>query len=340
MKVLIYFDPKSKLDNFEGTRIRRSLKSALEYQDESYFSSPLSSGYEVVHFIDLTEINKFKKEYGKNFKFVLSLLSTEADLTIPSLFKAATNKLEEGNFVAKRKQLEIINSVDLVFAPSELAKKYLIEKGVTARIEVLPIPLRITRFDISLNPLKTAIFSHFQFPEETKLIVSVIDYRDEAAFEKIKKLAEKFPKYKFICISHTTNRNHLSIRFRNNLKKIPRNLLFIEPLTNDLYSSLLYNASIFVSCNSNYGNDIEVYEAMVSKTQILALKGSIFEDIAIDKENSYVYNSFDALIDGIDSFFNERMELTIEKAAQFCKKASYKSIGVDLIKFYKELEGE
>ena len=50
MKTLVYFQPSSKNDNFEGARMRKTIKGALEVVDSKYTSN-LYDDYDVAHFM-------------------------------------------------------------------------------------------------------------------------------------------------------------------------------------------------------------------------------------------------------------------------------------------------
>ena len=50
MKVLVHFQPSPKFDNFEGARMRKTIKGALEMVETKYTSNLLDD-YDVTHFI-------------------------------------------------------------------------------------------------------------------------------------------------------------------------------------------------------------------------------------------------------------------------------------------------
>ena len=57
MKVLVYFQPSPKHDNFEGARMRKTIKGALEVIDQQYTSN-LYDDYDVAHFMSPDDESK------------------------------------------------------------------------------------------------------------------------------------------------------------------------------------------------------------------------------------------------------------------------------------------
>ena len=79
MRVLIYFKPKAKFDNFEGTRLRKSLKGALEINNMEYTSEYVDR-YDIAHFITPADESKINACIENNIPVVMSALYCESDL--------------------------------------------------------------------------------------------------------------------------------------------------------------------------------------------------------------------------------------------------------------------
>ncbi len=329
---LIYFNPNKKLDNFECSRIRKSLKNSLEINNESYATSILSTQYDIAHFIKVADFAHYSVDLRKGVKTVISCLSSEEDINGRLLFK---NK--KGEYCLEGSDVEILNKIDCVIVPSLKAKEFLISQGVKTRIEVILIPITSVKFEFKDPILKNLIFSYLQLQNDINYMVSSIYIEDYDAFSRISEISKSFPRIKFIVLTHIKVLSNFNLRLRNVLKNKNSNLLFITPLNEELYLSLIYNANAFLNVSSSYGNDQEMIDAMAAKTQIFSLNCSAFSDIAIDKETCYLYNNLDSLIEGIKEFSNGLIEPTTLKAYEFSKEANIQNCSQKLIKIYKEL---
>ena len=78
MKVLVYFQPNSKRDIFEGARIRNTIKGALEIAETRYTSS-LYDSYDVAHFLSPDDEFKINVALEKGVPVVVSALFGEND---------------------------------------------------------------------------------------------------------------------------------------------------------------------------------------------------------------------------------------------------------------------
>ena len=76
MKVLVYFQPSSKHDNFEGARMRKTIKGALEVIGGSYTSN-LYDDYDVAHFMSPDDENKLNIVLERKVPVVVSALFGE-----------------------------------------------------------------------------------------------------------------------------------------------------------------------------------------------------------------------------------------------------------------------
>ena len=78
MKVLVYFQPSPKHDNFEGARMRKTIKGALEVIDLKYTSN-LYDEYDVAHFMSPDDESKLAIALEKKVPIVVSALFGEDD---------------------------------------------------------------------------------------------------------------------------------------------------------------------------------------------------------------------------------------------------------------------
>ncbi len=338
MKPLIYLKTNSKFSNFELFEFKKQIENALILNNQIYSNAPISSDFDVAHFFSLDDVSFYLNNF-KNIKIVISLFYFEEDIK-GAVLKESVKENKEINlkYEISPIDIKILNKIDLIYVPSNSSKNLLINLGVTSKIKVMNYVLDCSRFNLKGNILENAIYSYFRLNLDTYLAVSLIKSKDFEALEKILYLCNKFEKITFIVICQFASDKLLSIKFKSLLKHKPKNLIFTNPLTPELYYSLMYNAKIFLNLNTLPGNIMEIYEAMASNTQIFALESSIFNDILIDKRNCYLYNNIDSLRIGIDQYYFDLIESTTTYAFNEVSSRDLKSLGKELINDYSNIE--
>ena len=78
MKILVYFQPSNKYDNFEGARMRKTIKGALETIDVQYTSN-LYDECDVAHFMSPDDENKLSLVADRGVPTIVSALFGEDD---------------------------------------------------------------------------------------------------------------------------------------------------------------------------------------------------------------------------------------------------------------------
>ena len=73
MKTLVYFQPSSKNDNFEGARMRKTIKGALGIVNSNYTSN-LYDDYDVAHFMSPDDESKLNIALERRVPVVISAL--------------------------------------------------------------------------------------------------------------------------------------------------------------------------------------------------------------------------------------------------------------------------
>lgn len=326
MKPLII---SSEKNSFELTRLRNDLKGALELNDHNYSVSIYDETYTIAHFLSLNELRKYKSELIKGAKIILSLLYCEEDYEGSIL---STKK--DGTLMISKFDLDLINKTDLVLVPNEENLNNLIKIGVTARIKVLGSGVNISKFSVKNTYTRNIAYRYFKCSEDNQFVITILNFSDEKAFERINKIAQKFPKIKFVAI---TDLEYITRRIKKVIKKHPQNLIISGIVDENVYLSLVFNSVAYLFLNSYESNVMQCYEAMASQTQILALKGSVYSDIIIDKENGYVYNDLDSLISDFSKLISNDLLLTTSKAKEIAATNSLKNVGQKLINIYKGL---
>ena len=155
MKTLVYFQPSSKNDNFEGARMRKTIKGALEIIGSSYTSN-LYDDYNVAHFMSPDDENKLNIAIERNVPVVVSALFGEDDPTT----RFVNYKSKDGKRfnTLKAKALRVLNKADLVLVPTASGKEFLIENGVNTPIEVALPGINLSRFNFSKVTIEQFFF--------------------------------------------------------------------------------------------------------------------------------------------------------------------------------------
>lgn len=337
MNPLIFLEKNKKLNEFECNEFKKTLINGLDYLNSKYSSSILDDTYDIIHFISLSDYAYYEKSIKKGVKKVISLFYSENDINGRILKEIKNKDTKEIEYKIDKSDLEILSSADLLIVPSLSAKNYLLSYGITNKIEVLPLSVKSVRFNLNNTVLKKAAFNYFQIDEKIPIAVLTLYYKDYEGYKKAIELAKSFPKIKFIVISQYGINKFNNIKLKKILKEKPSNLIVSETISDDLYCSLMFNATYFINISSSFSNIIELSEAMISKTQIFALSSSQFNDIIIDKETGYIYNSFDLLKEGLREYNLGLLDNTITKAYDYIKTKNIEETGKNLIKIYKDL---
>ena len=173
MKVLVYFQPSSKHDNFEGARMRKTIKGALEVIGGSYTSN-LYDDYDVAHFMSPDDENKLNIVLERKVPVIVSALFGEDDPATRFLI----NKNKDGRITValKNKALKMLNKATLVLVPSESAKELLIANGVNRPIEIVVPGVNLARFNFSREDEKELYYRYFREDKNKKLVLAVGEY--------------------------------------------------------------------------------------------------------------------------------------------------------------------
>ena len=214
MKICVYFQPKDKYDNFEGMRLRKSIKGALELVDVPYSRNIIDS-YDIIHFVspdDEVKINDAKEE---GIPTVFSAGMSETDIAT-RLFE-----LKNDVHVITPRALRTLNKVDLVLVSDETSKQLLIDSGVKTRVEVVPLGVNTARFEMTSQLESDIFFNYYQLSKDTKFVVSVGSYEDRDKFKALCEIARFCPNYHFYYFGRCKSK-----RKPPKIKNAPRNIKF------------------------------------------------------------------------------------------------------------------
>ena len=332
MKVLVYFRPGLKHDNFEGARMRKTIKGALEIADIQY-TSDIYDDYDIAHFMSPDDDLKLSIVHERGIPVVVSALYGEDDPT--SRFLIHKNKDGKRTTVLKPKALRMLNKATLVLVPTENAKELLKELGVTSPIEICIPGVNMARFNFSREDEKELFYRYFREDKNKKIVMALGEYTNNMegihAFINAAQKRDDTVFYYVAC----ENRDVKLGRAKKIIKTAPRNVHFVGILPDDIYRSLLLNADVFMLPGYNLAGLISVEEAMAANCQLIVRKSSIFEDFLRNEETAYVAEFSETLTSLCLDYLNNEIQPTIKTAYNVVSTYTLKSFGERLVNLYR-----
>ena len=331
MKVLVYFQPKSIRDNFEGMRLRKDIKGACELNDITHTSNIFDT-YDVAHFISINDETKISDCIEADVPVVMSALMCESDPVTKMLIRA-----KDGTYSLRARALRVLNKVDMVLVPTIDAKNFLINEGVTSQINVLSSGVNVSRFE-AINENEIQVFRrYFSCKENEHIAVIIGDYDDKKQLDRFFNVASKCQDVKFYHIgSSKAPAKVLERRIKKLKRKASKNVVLSTILDDDLFRSSLMNAEIFLSLNNRLFESISLIEAMAARNEIFVYSSH--------KENpQYLTNlvhfasDCDELAKLINEFLNGTLSSCVDEAYEYAKKHSLFINGQQLKQFYCDL---
>ena len=325
MKICVFFQPKDKYDNFEGMRLRKSIKGALELVDVPY-SRNIIDRYDIIHFVSPDDELKINDVIEEGIPTVFSALMSETDIAT-RLFD-----LKNGTYSLSPRALRMLNKVDLILVCDEISKQLLIENGVTTRIDIVPVGVNTARFEMTSQLESDIFYNYYQLTKDTKFVVSVGSYEDKDKFKALCEIARFCPNYHFYYFGRSKSK-----KSPPKIKNTPRNVKF-HLLTNDeIYCSMMKNASIYLSFDNRRHNPITLLDAAASKTQIVALSPTHHNEELLNKLHAYVGDSTPEVASIITNLLTGKLELKIKDAYKVAQENSLRKLGAVLKDEYTSL---
>jgi len=332
MNVLITFKPNKRNDNFEGSRLRKTIKGALEMVDVSYSTTPVDE-FDVAHLLSVEEENILDLALEENKPIIISALYSESDpiasfIDFKSKDGVITNELSS-------KTLKFLNKADLVLVPFDSCVDFLRKQGVTTKIKTLLSGLNLARFDFSREDEKEIFYRYFREDKKKKLVIANGDYDSKEGIGTFIRTAQSCPDAIFYYFGQARDsiRRKISIYTLN--KKSPSNCHFLPVLTDDIYRSALLNADVFMVTTYKYAGAISIMEAMAAKCQLIVRKQAMLEGQVIDQKTGYVAEFSETLSSLTKDYINGKLKSTILDAYDFVKEYTLKDFGTKLKEIYE-----
>ncbi len=318
MKICLYYRPRGKNANFEGARLKENIRQSLELNNIEYALN-LIDQYDLIHFISLDDEKKIYDSRSEGLPVVFSALYGEMDETVRTL-------------PLNQKKLNVLNSVDAILVSDEYSLELLKKEGVNKPIYIISPGVDVSRFKFKSKLEENIFYNYYQLEKETKFIVSVGSYENKIILHQLEEIAKKAPQYKFFFFG----KGKISRTSKMSLQS-PKNLKFC-PLTNDeIYSSMMNKASIYLSIENNYHSPLTLLDAGASKTQVIALSPFKSNNEMLEKLHAYVAKSEDEAANLIIKYMNGKIKSYVEEAYNFAKANSVKKLGTNLKKIYQKL---
>ena len=336
MKVLVSFQPNKKASDFEGARLRKTIKGALEMVGTEYTTS-IVERHDIVHLISPEDENKINDAKENGVPVVVSALYCEDD-PLASYLEHKTTK--EGVRVTEltSKALRFLNKADLILVPSPKARELLVDSGVTSDISIALPGINMSRFDFSREDEKSLFYRYFRADPKKKLVIGLGEYDMEMdGINAFINAAKANPDALFYYIGRETIPGvYNSLKIKRMIFSAPKNLKFITILPDDIYRSALLNAKVFVIPCYKTAGVVSIMDAMAAKCQIIARKQAVFPDILIDGKTAYLGEFSETITSLIKDCLEDKIKPTIEEAHTFVSKCNLRATGEQLRWFYIE----
>ena len=335
MKVLVSFQPNKKASDFEGVRLRKTIKGALEMVGVEYTTNIVDK-YDVVHLISPDDENKENDAKENNIPVVISALYCEDDPLASYLEHKNKNGIRTTDIT--NKALRFLNKADLVLVPSEYVRDFLVDSGVTSDISICMPGVNLSRFDFSRDDEKEIFYRYFREDKNRKLVLGLGEYDlNMDGINAFINAAKACPEALFYYIGRENlPGTYKSLKMRKIMSAAPKNLKFVTVLSDDIYRSALLNAEVFVLPEYKTAGVVSIMDAMAAKCQIIARKQAVYPDIAVDGKTAYLGEFSETISSLIKDYLNGKIKPTIEEAYTYVSKCNLQAIGEKLKWFYLE----
>lgn len=333
MKVLVSFQPSKEMNLFEGVGLRKTIKGSLEMNNIAYTTNALDV-YDVAHFVSPDEEDTVRYAKELNVPIIISALYCEDDPDASYL--SYKNKDGEKIISLTPKALKFLNKGDLILVPSEMCRSFLMKEGVSTPIKISIPGVNLARFDFSRDDEKDIFYRYFREDRTKKIVLAIGDYENMDGLNAFINAAKKCPNAIFYYMGFSGSPNKVNRKVKRILKKGSKNIRFTSILPNDVYRSLLLNASILLIPGYKPVGVGTVLEAMAAKCQIIARRPTIFPEIISDGETAHIAEFSETLVALVRDFLENKIKPTTHEAYNFVSRYDLTTYGKELENIYQE----
>ena len=332
MKVFVHFQVNPKNDNFEGARLRKTIKSALEMNNIPY-TDTLMDNFDIAHFVYIESDSVIEELKERHIPIVASALYCENDPCASYLdYK---NKNGERSYTVKAKAIKFLEKADLILVPNEAGKKIIEESGIQVPIHISPSVVNFSRFDFSRDDEKDIFYRYFSCDKNKKVVISMGNAYLEGLGSTVKAAEEcKVANFYYI---YKPERVRLSKEDKKILKNLPKNVIVSKLVADDIFRSALINADACLLLTYRPVGTITISEAMAAKCQLIVREQALLNEIAVDQKTAYVASYSETLADLIKEYLNGQLKPTINEAYKLVRKNDLNALGKELLKNYQSL---
>ena len=332
MRILVSFKPKEKYDRFEGARLRKTIKGALELSNTPY-TDDIKDVYDIAHFISYQDEALIDRVLAQKIPVVFSALYCENDMKCSLTTYTKVGK--ETKLAIKKEALRVLNKVNVVLTPNEKCRTFLIDNGIKTRIEIVPAAVNITRFGFLPEVEKSIFYHYYQENPDKELAVALGRFDNLNGVNAFIKAAKLNPDVLFYYFAQDALK--LSTLIKTMTKSVPSNLKFKKIPTDDVYRSALVNAKTYVYCGYDIIGAVSLLEAMASKNEIIVRKQELYDDLLIDGSTCHVGEFSETISTLIDDAVKGKLYPTTEKAFELAVTYGVDSLSKQLNEIYSNL---
>ena len=331
MRILVSFKPREMYDNFEGARLRKSIKGALEVSNIPYVNEE-TDDFDIAHFVSPIDEKAIDSCIKRNIPVVVSALYCESDKSA-SFTKYTSNRKGRKEVLTKQAK-SVLQKASIITVPSENAKQFLIESGITVPVEVVYPTINLTRFPQD-GAEKEIFYRHYQEEDDRKLVVCLGSYESIDGINAYVKLAKRYPNILFYYFSQDSRR--LKFKIKRLVKKSSPNVKFKQIPQDDIYRSAIINASIFTYFGYSTIGITTVFEAMAARCDVVLRKQQLFEDILRDGVDCHVGEYSETIASIIKDLLDGTITSTKEKSLELVSSLGLEVFGKRLKEIYSKL---
>lgn len=335
MKVLVSFQPNKKAIDFEGARVRKTIKGALEMVNAEYTTSIVDK-FDVMHLISIEDENKANDANENNIPLVISALYSEDD----PLANYIDYKSKDGKrtLSLKSKGVRFLNKANLVMVPSESGRNFLVENGVTSDIQVVLPGVNVSRFDFSREDEKDIFYRYFRENRSKKLVIAMGEYDNNMdGVNAFINAAKKCPDILFYYFGRESVPGITkSFKLRSLINSCPKNVKFEGIVPDDIYRSALMNADVFMLPGYKISGVVGILDAMAAKCQLIVRQQAVFDGLLEDGKTAYLAQYSETLTSLVKDYFDGKLKPTIQEAYKVASQLTLKSYGEKLKWIYQQ----
>ncbi len=332
MKVLVHFQINPKNDIFEGARLRKTIKSALEMNNAPYANTSMDD-FDIAHFVYVESDNIIDELKERHIPIVVSALYCENDPCASYLEYKYKNG--ERSYSLKSKAIRFLEKANLILVPNDAAKNILEASGINNRIEICPLGVNLTRFDFSRDDEKDIFYRYFSCNKENKVVVAIGNAYLEglSTIATVANLCQDTHFYYF----YKPEKAKLNKEDKKILKNLPNNLIISNLVADDIYRSALINADMCLLLTYRPVGTITILEAMAAKCQLVVREQELLKEIAVDQKTAYVANYSETLVEIIKEYLEGKLKPTINEAYKIVRQNDINAFGKRLLDIYQSL---